>query len=425
MAWVEQLEARWSAEAIALRLRHAPGFVWLDSNLPTHPFGRYALLSALPLGEMPACLALNHARPLGNATPWPEPPLAIGGLSYGYAAAEAPRRLGADAALPPNWLAPYAAYFLVDLEVGRSWCIGRDAQDTARLREALEACAEPPAAAAHVALAESSDATAFCEGVRAAQAAMRRGEVYMLNLARHWSLDFEGEPFALYLALRRAGAVPLGAYLQHASATVMTRSMELAFDLDPASGALLVRPIKGTRAQGPQAAAQLRADPKERAEHTMLVDLLRNDVGKVARTGSVRWPQLFACEPYAHLVHLVSSVEGQLATPFSPAELLEALLPMGSITGTPKSSAMRLIAALEEVARGPFCGITGYLDARGAMRFAVTIRSATCAAGQLALHAGSGIVLDSKAEAEFQETRLKMRVYAEALQALSGHALPL
>ena len=189
---------------------------------------------------------------------------------------------------------------------------------------------------------------------------------------------------------------------------------------------LQARPIKGTRPRledlqkDQQMAQALLASAKDRAENVMIVDLLRNDLGRVAAIGSVQVPQLCALESYAHVHHLVSVVEAQLASGQDALSALGACFPGGSITGAPKRRAMEVIAELEAGARGVYCGSVGYLDQRGELDMNIAIRTMTAVQGELRFWAGGGIVADSDPDAEYQETLDKVAVFHRELAALAG-----
>lgn len=257
--------------------------------------------------------------------------------------------------------------------------------------------------------------------IEAVLSAIAAGELYQVNLARRFEAPFEGSPFALAAALREASPVPFGFVFDDDARVILGRSMERFLAFDAATRALETRPIKGTIARGPEgAAAALASDPKEHAEHTMVVDLLRNDLGRVAEVGTVRVAEAYATEPYARLVHLVSSVRCVVREGLGAADVLAATLPPGSVTGTPKSRALRFIEALEAGTRGVYCGAYGYVAADGSFDFAVAIRTAVLESGRLAYHAGGGIVAGSEPERECAETELKTRVLREALDRLDG-----
>jgi anthranilate synthase component 1 len=187
-------------------------------------------------------------------------------------------------------------------------------------------------------------------------------------------------------------------------------------------GQIIYRPIAGTRPRGATPEedkvleVELLADPKERAEHIMLVDLGRNDVGRVARIGTVKVPELFTVERYSHVMHIVSQVEGELAPGRDGIDVLQATFPAGTVTGAPKVRAMEIIEELEPTSRGPYAGAVGYLSFTGNLDFCITIRSFTIHQGQVYLQVGAGIVADSDPAREFEETVNKAMALRRALE---------
>ena len=253
---------------------------------------------------------------------------------------------------------------------------------------------------------------------------IRAGDCYQVNLAQPFAVPHAGSPWSLYQRLRTVNPAPFSAYLSLPQGAVLSFSPERLLRVQ--KDRLQVRPIKGTRPrledrQEDQRMAQaLLASPKDRAENVMIVDLLRNDLGRVAATGSVQVPQLCALESYAHVHHLVSVVEARLAPGQDALSALGACFPGGSITGAPKRRAMEIIAELEAGARGLYCGSIGYLDQRGSLDMNIAIRSMTAVQGELRFWAGGGIVADSDPDAEYQETLDKVAVFHRELAALAG-----
>ena len=253
---------------------------------------------------------------------------------------------------------------------------------------------------------------------------IRAGDCYQVNLAQPFAVPHAGSPWSLYQRLRTVNPAPFSAYLSLPQGAVLSFSPERLLQVQ--KDRLQVRPIKGTRPrledrQEDQRMAQaLLASPKDRAENVMIVDLLRNDLGRVAATGSVQVPQLCALESYVHVHHLVSVVEARLAPGQDALSALEACFPGGSITGAPKRRAMEIIAELEVGARGLYCGSIGYLDQRGSLDMNIAIRSMTAVRGDLRFWAGGGIVADSDPDAEYQETLDKVAVFHRELAALAG-----
>ncbi len=242
-----------------------------------------------------------------------------------------------------------------------------------------------------------------------------------MNLSQRFHAPFGGSPLGLYRRLRARNPAPFGAYLEFAGAQVASISPERFLRLDAATGVAEARPIKGTRPRGTTPAEdralarELLESEKDRAENVMIVDLLRNDLGKLCRPGSVRVPTLFALESHPTVHHLVSTVTGELADGADAFDLLLAAFPGGSVTGAPKIRAMQIIAELERAPRGLYCGAIGYVAATGAMDFNIPIRTIVLQGGAATFHAGAGIVWDSDPAAEYQETLAKARSMIDAL----------
>lgn len=234
------------------------------------------------------------------------------------------------------------------------------------------------------------------------------GDCYQVNLAQRFAARVAGDPFAGYRALRRLNPAPFSAYLKTPFAQVLSSSPERF--LAVRDGQVETKPIKGTRPRGrtPEADAALQRElvgsAKERAENLMIVDLLRNDLGRVCSPGSVQVPKLFEVESYATVHHLVSTIIGRLAPGQDAVSLLRACFPGGSITGAPKIRAMEIIEELEPHRRGVYSGAIGYLGLDGAMDTNIAIRTLIHSSGTIRFWAGGGIVHDSQVEREYQET---------------------
>ncbi len=259
----------------------------------------------------------------------------------------------------------------------------------------------------------------FREAVRKAVAYVHAGDVFQVVPSQRLSADLGVHPFAVYRALRRVNPSPYLGYLDLGPVTLVASSPESLVRSDGRTVETL--PIAGTRRRGADVledealAAELLADDKERAEHVMLVDLGRNDLGRVCRFGSVRVEDMMHVERYSHVMHLVSKVVGELADERTPLDALAATLPMGTASGAPKIRAMEIIDELEPVRRGPYAGAFGYLSTSGQMDMALTLRTMVVCGGRLHLQAGSGIVADSDPEAEYQESLNKLAALRRAV----------
>jgi para-aminobenzoate synthetase component 1 len=243
------------------------------------------------------------------------------------------------------------------------------------------------------------------------------GDAYQVNLTFPMRQRLvAGTPLGLYGALRRRGAVGHGAYadLGGGGPVVVSRSPELFFQVR--ADRITARPMKGTAPRDPDPArdaalaAALAASDKARAENLMIVDLLRNDIGRLCRPGSVRVPALFALERYATVHQMTSTVEGRLAEPSSLAALMPALFPCGSVTGAPKIRAMEIIHMLEPAPRGVYCGAVGWMAPDGGADFSVAIRTLSLwPGGEIDVNVGGGVVIDSTAQGEWEEALWKAR----------------
>jgi anthranilate synthase component 1 len=260
----------------------------------------------------------------------------------------------------------------------------------------------------------------YLAGVRRTQEYIAAGDVYQLVLASRFSGQHELDPFQAYRALRHINPSPYMYYCALGDVTVVGSSPEALVKLNARRAQL--RPIAGTRPRAADAAvdraheAELLADPKENAEHVMLVDLARNDLGRVARAGSVRVDPYRSIERYSHVMHLVSGVHGELADGRDAFDLFAAAFPAGTLVGAPKVRAMQIIDTLEPVSRGLYGGTVGYFGARGDMDHAITIRTLVFRGDEYSYQAGAGIVADSVPEREHEEVLAKSAAMVRALE---------
>jgi anthranilate/para-aminobenzoate synthase component I len=260
--------------------------------------------------------------------------------------------------------------------------------------------------------------------VEAIRDAIARGDVYQVNLTRRTRFAARVGPFALARALNADNPVPFAVTLARDEWAVVSNSPELFLDVDLAARRAVTKPIKGTIARGATEAEdgvrrrELLDSAKDAAENVMIVDLLRNDLGKVAEPGRVETTALRALTSFRHLHHLESTVEARLRPDVRLSDVLRATLPGGSITGAPKRAALRFIHDLEKVPRGAYCGAAGFVRGDGRAVFNVAIRTAILGRDTVDYHAGGGIVWDSNAEAEWRETEAKSREFGAAMAAL-------
>jgi len=259
----------------------------------------------------------------------------------------------------------------------------------------------------------------FEEIVRTAKEHIAAGDIYQVVLSQRFEADIAADPFMVYRALRHVNPSPYMYFFKMGGRSIVGSSPEMLVRVE--GRRVQTHPIAGTRPRGKsddedrRLAEELKANEKERAEHVMLVDLGRNDVGRVSTYGTVRVPTYMAIERYSHVMHLVSIVEGELAKNRDRLDALVACFPAGTVSGAPKVRAMEIIAELEHERRGVYAGAVGYLDFAGNLDFCITIRTVVIENGRAYVQAGAGIVADSDPSAEFEETRDKARAVMTAL----------
>jgi anthranilate synthase component 1 len=267
----------------------------------------------------------------------------------------------------------------------------------------------------------------YMDGVRRTQEYIAAGDVYQLVLSTRFSGRHEIDPFQAYRALRLINPSPYMYYCTLGDITVVGSSPEALVKLK--GGQAQLRPIAGTRPRSDDPVtdagreSELKADPKENAEHIMLVDLARNDLGRVARAGSVHVDPYRAIERYSHVMHIVSGVHGELAPGCDAFDLFAAAFPAGTLVGAPKVRAMQIIDELEPVSRGLYGGTVGYFGARGDMDHAITIRTLVFRGDEYSYQAGAGIVADSVPQTEHEEVLAKSAAMVRALELAGGAGL--
>lgn len=302
----------------------------------------------------------------------------------------------------------------------------------ARLRAPVEVCCLEAQGFPKVPLAEPESnmgKQAFLDAVQRAKEEILSGELIQVVLSQRFEMQAQMDPVDLYRALRFINPSPYLFFFKNGEVTLVGSSPELLVRLE--ERILELRPIAGTRPRGSteqqdrELAHELLSDPKEISEHVMLVDLGRNDLGRVARTGSVQVTELMGLERYSHVMHLVSHIQAELADEKDSLDAFQAAFPAGTLTGAPKVRAMELIEELEPVRRGPYGGAMGYFSYSGNMDFCITIRTILLKGGHIYVQAGAGIVAESNPEAEYQETCNKAKAMWEAVRmAASGLQVP-
>lgn len=426
------------------RLRGLPNLAVLDSaaggNYTLVAAGRWARLRWRPSGgeiRMPGGARAREenfrhllrqaleATALDRASPLPFGPGWIGSLGYGLRLAfeRVPDRHPNETGLADVDLSYYPAVAVHDRKDRCWWMLWRE--EAAHSARTLRACLQSPQPAPEGRVDASPepciDRATYLGAVARAVEYIHAGDVFQINYSHEFRSPFQGHPLALYLALRAANPAPFGAYLDLGrGSAILSTSPELFVSLRGRT--VTTRPIKGTRPRGADAEQdarlieELRTSEKDAAELAMIVDLERNDLGRVCRPGSVVVRDAARIESYASVHHRVAEVAGELEDGWDRVDLLAATFPGGSITGAPKVRAMELIDELECGARGPYTGSIGILPDAGGMEFNIAIRTVTLAGGVARVHVGGGIVADSDPEAEYLETLDKGAALFRALQ---------
>jgi para-aminobenzoate synthetase component 1 len=443
---------------VAERLRGLPGLAVLESARPGRN-ARWSYVTADPVaviaapaeGSDPFATARRALRRLAGARfADPEAPPFSGGF-IGYLSYDLGRRLerlpslaAIDQDLPLLRLALHDWVVAWDRRHGQAWLAARALDDRiAALDERLEwvrarllAPARPARggepATAPIELRSGLDRAAYEAGVEAVRSEIARGEIYQANLTRRLEASYRGDPWPLYRRLRTGDPALFAAFLDlgpspatGAPRAIVSASPEPFLSLDP-DGRVASDPIKGTRPRGRdrdddrRLAGELLRSAKDRAENVMIVDVLRNDLGRVSRPGSVRVPRLCRLERTAAVQHLVSTVTGVLEPGRDAFDLLAASFPGGSITGAPKIRAMEILERLEPVRRGPYTGAAGWIGADGAMQTSILIRTFVADGARLSLHVGGGITWRSDPGEEWAETVAKARGPLSAVGAVEA-----
>lgn len=430
-----------------------PWAVFLDSGRPGSVMGRYDIVTSDPgttlvtrggnteIRTRDGGQRNSRADPftllreqLGDSEPdrfdLPFSGGAIGWFGYDLARRieKLPVRARDDEALPEMAIGIYDWALVVDHQEQRSWLVaqGREPRTHRQWWSLLRRFSRPRPRAQRDpfrvtgAVTSNFDAVGYARAFARIHAYIRDGDCYQVNLAQRFSAPAEGDAWSAYEVLRQRSPAPFSAFFNTPYAQILSASPERFLQVE--EGAVETRPIKGTRPRGhcPEAdsewARELSQSEKDRAENLMIVDLLRNDLGRVCRPGSVRVPSLFALESFSNVHHLVSTVTGKLDDKQDAISLLRACFPGGSITGAPKIRAMQIIEELEPQRRGLYCGSIGYIGFDGRMDVNIAIRTLVYNQGEIRCWAGGGIVSDSTEAAEYQETFDKADAMLSLLQ---------
>ncbi len=428
-------------------LSHLPWAMLLHSGHADHPYSRFDILVADPLGTLvttgettrvtldgtevstadPLALLQQALTSLGlSAEVTPDLPFQGGALGlFGYDLGRRfetlPTLAEADIALPDMAVGLYDWALIVDHHKKRVSLLSHG-DVNARLAW-LEAQQAP--AAENFCLTSGWRAnmspTEYADKFNRVQAYLQSGDCYQVNLAQRFQAAYQGDEWHAFTRLNASNRAPFSAFLRLDAGAILSLSPERFIHLE--RDRIQTRPIKGTLPRladaeaDRQQAEKLAASPKDRAENLMIVDLMRNDIGRVAVPGSVRVPELFVVEPFPAVHHLVSTVTARLPASLHACDLLRAAFPGGSITGAPKVRAMQIIDELEPQRRNAWCGSIGYISLCGTMDTSITIRTLSACNGQLYCSAGGGIVADSESGAEYQETFDKVNRILQLLES--------
>ncbi len=444
--------------ALFNRIAGLQGAVFLDSGRPRSTRGRFDVLAALPRLRISSRGGVTEVRGAGETRVYKDrdpfavvrdclEPLAVFEAypfltgAIGYFAYDLGRRIetlpeiAADKEhLPELMLGIYDWAVVVDHAARQTTLLGlRGVQIDDNTFEGVRAMLEGGDAgrAAHAfktrsAVRANMSKREYLEKFARIQRYIRDGDCYQVNFAQKFSVAVEGDLWAAYRRLREINPAPFSAYLDFDDFQVLSFSPERF--LHTRAGRVESKPIKGTRPRRADPAADraeikaLRNSAKDRAENLMIVDLLRNDMSKSCRAGSIKVSQLFDVESFVNVHHLVSTIEGDLEEDKDVFDLLRGCFPGGSITGAPKLRAMEIIEELEPHRRGVYCGAIGYISRHGDMDLNIAIRTAVHRDGRLSFFAGGGLVADSDGESEYQETLDKVSPMFELFGAPAGGA---
>jgi len=417
------------AWSVARRLAHLPHLLFLDSSERHPERGRHSYVMAEPIEWLSRSAGEPGEHTLEPRDRIPGLPPFQGGIAglfaYGLGREfeRVPPARADEFRVPDRATGLYPWVVSFDHESDRAWLVADSAN---RLRHALEHLTGRRSFSASVPVSRAAEPVRQYplpgvpgvtsnfdrDGYEAAVARVveyiRAGDCYQVNLSQRLLAPLREDPFALYSRLRRLNPAPFSAYFDLGQFQILSASPERFLKVE--RGEVETRPIKGTRPRGrtPDDDAALIADlitnPKDRAENVMIVDLLRNDIGRVCEFGSVIVPKVCEVESFRFVHHLVSEVRGRLRDGYGPMDLLKASFPGGSVTGAPKVRAMEIIAELEPTARGPYCGSLGFIGHDGTMDANILIRTFTAGRGWLQFPVGGGIVADSDPRREYEET---------------------
>ena len=437
-------ELPWQADPLPglLAIRDMGHPVLLDSAADNDPRSRYSVMAADPVqliraeDNEPGLRTIDRLRSaLAQLAPahWPDEltlPFGAGALGFisydfGRALESLPEQALKDIQLPSLQMGIYNWSLISDKQQQQRWLVCHPSvtadREQALLHKLSTATAQSDGFSLRQPFKPDQSRAAYLTSFKRIQHYIQAGDCYQVNLTQRFTAPSQGDPLTAYRSLRQACPVPFAAYLESEGQALLCLSPERF--LQVADDQVETRPIKGTRPRGKTAmedqalTEELRTSPKDRAENLMIVDLLRNDLGRSCRFGSIKVPELFNIETYPNVHHLVSSISGTLKPELDALELLAGAFPGGSITGAPKIRAMQIIEELEPVRRSLYCGSIGYIGCEGQMDLNIAIRSLVHQNDHMYCWGGGGIVADSQGEEEYQESLTKVRVLMETLVA--------
>ncbi len=450
MAQLHVIDIPYQADGSALfeSVRDLASPVWLDSGRPASLYGRYDIISAAPsqllttrgdtthiTGQQrnwqsqdnPFDLVAQSLQPIGEHAA-KDIPFCGGALGYfGYGLGERLLRLPntrpSDINLPDMSVGIYDWAIVQDHQQQHSWVIFLPQCPASVRRDIQQRCRNTAKEAGKSfeieSLKNDISKESYTQSIDKIHAYIAAGDCYQVNFAQRFSADYLGDSYAIYQALREVLPSPFSAYMELEEAALLSLSPERFLHVSGRQAE--TNPIKGTlpRSSDPlqdnQLAQELLNSAKDRAENLMIVDLLRNDLSKNCTLGSVRVPELFNLKSFPNVHHLVSTITGTLEADKSPFDLLKGCFPGGSITGAPKKRAMEVIEELEASKRSAYCGSVGYISANGNMDTNIAIRTLVCAEQKIHCWGGGGIVADSCADKEYEESLSKVQVLLDTL----------
>lgn len=425
--------------------------IWLDSGKPGQSLGRYDIISAQPVKKMIAdsqgvrCIEADSTR--SYTSPWEmlrcetqalelrkhsvELPFTQGAMGYlgydlGRELEQLPNSIEDDLDAPLMLMGLYDWAIIQDHQQKLSWLVCHQPMPAEKLQQLLKRLTshrdglKSEASFSAGPFTSNTTKDGYLQKVDEIKAYIAAGDCYQVNFAQRYEATYKGDPFIAYQALRKTLPSPYSAYFETEYGAILSLSPEQFLQSD--GNQVVTQPIKGTSARGANTeqdillAEKLKQSPKDRAENLMIVDLLRNDLSKVC--SPVKTAKLFELQSYANVHHLVSTVTGDLKPEVSAIDLLQACFPGGSITGAPKIRAMEIIEEKENSRRSVYCGSIGYIDISGRMDTNIAIRTILANQDKLFVWGGGGIVSDSSAESEYDESLAKIGLILETLISL-------